>query len=297
MRIALTGASGLIGSHLAAHLRGEGHQVSVLVRRPPRRGTSEIFWDAARGELDGAALEGVDAVVHLAGHSIAGLWTARHRRLVRQSRVAGTRTLASALARLGKKPQVLVSGSAEGFYGHRGDEVLTEESPPGTGFLADVCQEWEAAADDARQAGIRVVHPRIGLVLTARGGALRALLRPFRLGLGGRVGDGRQFWSWISLTDAVRALAYLIQQASLSGPVNTVAPHPARNADFTRALGRALHRPTVFPLPAWLVRVGLGDMGREMLLRSARLEPVKLLRAGFSYAHPNLDEALAAELR
>ena len=297
MRIALTGASGLIGRHLAAHLRGEGHRVDPLVRRPPLPGTTESFWDPARGEIDRAALEGVDAVVHLAGHGIAGLWTARHRRLVRQSRVDGTRTLSQALGALARRPRVLVSGSAEGFYGHRGDEVLTEDSPGGTGFLAEVCAEWEAAAEPARRAGIRVVHPRIGLVLTSRGGALQALLRPFRLGFGGRVGDGTQFWSWISLTDVVRALAHMMVREDLSGAVNTVAPHPARNVEFTRALGAALHRPTPFPLPAWLVGLVLGDMGREMLLRSARLEPAKLVRTGFSYVHPTLDRALAEEIR
>jgi uncharacterized protein (TIGR01777 family) len=239
----------------------------------------------------------VDAVVHLAGESIAaGRWTAAVKERIRRSRVDGTRLLAETLARLERRPRVLVSASAVGYYGDRGDEPLTEESPPGVGFLADVARAWEAAADPARAVGIRVVHPRLGLVLAREGGALPRMALPFRLGLGGVIGSGRQYWSWIALPDAVRVIERALADATLAGPVNAVAPAPATNREFTRALGRVLGRPTLLPFPALGVRLLMGEMGRALLLGSARVLPRRLERAGFRFEHPELEGALRGAL-
>jgi uncharacterized protein (TIGR01777 family) len=296
LRVAITGASGLIGESLGAFLSAGGHAVARLVRRVAR-GPDEIAWDPAAGKIDAARLAGVDAVVHLAGESVAaGRWTAARKRRILESRVGSTRLLAETLARLEQGPRVLVSASAIGYYGDRGDRRLTEESEPGRGFLAEVCQAWEAAAEPARRAGIRVVHPRIGLVLSGRGGALARMLLPFRLGLGGVVGSGRQVASWIALDDVVGAIHHLLFADGVAGPVNLAAPVAVPHRELVRTLGRVLRRPTRLPLPAAAVRVLLGEMGQALLLDGARVEPARLLAGGFRFLHPDLEGALRSEL-
>ena len=291
VQIAITGSTGLIGKALVRALRDEGLTVIRLVRRPATA-EDEIRWDPL-GEVDSASLEGVDAVVHLAG---AGLgdhrWTETYKREVRDSRVEGTRTLSRALARLDRRPAVFVSGSAVGFYGDTGDLAVDESAPAGQGFLADLCVDWEAAAQPAVDAGIRVVHPRTGLVLSRDGGLLARTLPLFRLGLGGRLGSGRQWMSWISVADHVAALRFLINDG-LQGPVNLTAPEPVTNADFTRAVGRALHRPAPFVVPASALRLALGEFADEGALVSQRALPDRLTKAGFTFRHPDIDTALA----
>lgn len=294
-RIAMTGASGLIGAQLSAFLRSGGHEVLPMVRRSPRE--HEIHWDPARQEVELEPLEGLDAVVHLAGESIAsGRWTPERKAAILDSRVSGTRLLATALAKLKKPPRVLVCASAIGYYGDRSDEILTEDSPPGTGFLADVCQAWEAAAEPARQAGIRVVHVRTGIVLSAQGGALAQMLLPFRLGLGGVIGSGRQYMSWIGFDDLIGAFHHALFTESMHGALNATAPHPVTNAEFVRVLGKVLGRPTVIPLPAQAVRLLLGELGEALLLEGARVLPTKLEASEFVFAHPELEGALRSEL-
>jgi uncharacterized protein (TIGR01777 family) len=249
--------------------------------------------------LDPARLAGFDAVVHLAGRNIAGRWTSKFKQEVRDNRVEGARTLATAAAESFRRtgmPRAFIAASAVGYYGDRGDELLTEESAPGKGFLPDVCVAWEAAADPAREAGLRVAHMRIGVVLAKNGGALPPLLLPFRLGLGGRIGNGRQWWSWVALADVVGAFAFALSSESLSGPANAVAPNPARVGDFVHTLGDVLHRPTIFPLPTLAVRAILGEMGQSLLLDSARVIPEKLQRAGYRFEHPELRGGLQAAL-
>jgi uncharacterized protein (TIGR01777 family) len=294
--VAVTGSTGLVGAALTVALARGGHRVVRLVRSGTATqapGEHTVRWDPGRGTIDAAGLEGVDAVVHLAGESIAsGRWTAAKRRRIRDSRVGATRVLAEALARLERPPATLVAASAVGYYGDRGDEVLREESAPGGGFLADVCREWEAAAAPAARRGLRVVHMRIGMVLAATGGALAALLPPFRLGLGGPVGSGRQWMSWISLDDLVRAILHALATASLAGPINAVAPAPVTNREFARTLGRVLRRPAVLPLPAVAARLLLGRMADELLLASARVVPARLEAAGFTFGDATLERAL-----
>ncbi|MFN8017685.1 MAG: TIGR01777 family oxidoreductase [Acidimicrobiales bacterium] len=297
MDIAITGASGLIGTALAASLRADGHTVVPVVRRDaPGR---SIRWDPAAGTIDAAGLEGLDAVVHLAGEGIAsGRWTDAQRARIRDSRSQGTALLAGALAGLAAPPAVLVSGSAIGIYGDRGDEVLTEASAPGDDFLADVCTAWEAATAPAEEAGIRVAHLRTGIVLDRRGGALGKQLPIFKAGLGGRAGRGTQWMSWISLEDEVRAIRFAIDHANLRGPLDLTAPEPVTNRDFTASLGHALHRPTFLTIPG-LVRhapLGIGDLVGSLLFSSARVLPARLEEAGFAFSHRTLDEALAAIL-
>lgn len=291
-RVAVTGAHGFIGGALVAALRREGCDVVTI----GRSGRSDVRWDPLAGLLDDAALEGVDAVVHLAGATIARRWTRRRKREIRESRVRGTRLIAESIARLSRRPQVLVSASAIGYYGSRGDEWLTEESGPGTDFLAYVGREWEQAADPARAAGVRVVHARNGIVLGSAGGALARLLPPFRLGVGGRLGDGRQWMSWIALGDAVRALRFALASEALAGPVNLVAPKPVTNAEFTVTLARVLGWPALLNLPAVALRALFGEMAGATLLASQRVRPARLERAGFAFAHATLDGALRAEL-
>ncbi len=296
MRILISGASGLIGSALRPALIAGGHSTAALVRHTAQG--DQVQWSPST-PLDPRALENFDAIVHLAGKNIAGRWTDTFKREVRESRVQGTHTLATAAAesfRQTGNPRIFVAASAIGYYGNRGDEELTESSPRGEGFLADVCQEWEDAAEPAAAAGIRVVHLRIGVVLTKDGGALRAMLLPFRLGLGGPVGNGRQYMSWVTLDDVVGAFQFALANAELSGPANIVAPQPVRNREFVRALGAALHRPAVFPLPAFVVKSLFGEMGEALLLASARVLPANLQSCGYTFRHPELTEALRAIL-
>ncbi len=293
LTVAIAGAGGLVGSSFVPFLTTAGHAVRRLVRRPPR-GPHEIHWDPAAGRLDGAALEGVDALVNLAGENIgAGRWTADRKRRIVDSRVDGTRLLAETLAALRDPPRVLVNASAVGFYGDRGEEELDEASRPGDGFLAELCRDWEAATEPAAAAGIRVVLLRTGIVLTPAGGALAKMLPPFRIGLGGRVGSGRQLMSWISIEDLVGVLHAALREPRLSGPVNAVAPEPVTNRAFTRTLARVLRRPAVFPVPAAVVGLAFGEMGRELLLAGARVVPRRLQEAGFSFLHPELEAALS----
>jgi uncharacterized protein (TIGR01777 family) len=292
MRILISGASGLIGTALRPALTSAGHASSALVRHAP--GPGELQWNPGQ-PLDPQALTGFDAIVHLAGKNISGRWTEKFKREVRESRVSGTQTLATAAAESFRgtgTPRVFVAASATGYYGNRGDEELTEDSRPGSGFLAEVCEEWEAAANPAAQAGVRVVNIRIGVVLAKQGGALPAMLPAFRLGLGGPVGDGRQYWSWVTLDDVVGIFLFALGNDRLRGPVNAVAPQAVRNREFVRALGEALHRPAFFPLPAFVVRTLFGEMGDSLLLSSALVRPSKLEAAGYVFRHPALGEAL-----
>jgi uncharacterized protein (TIGR01777 family) len=293
MIIAITGSSGLIGTALTHALEADGHLIRPVVRRAAREGTHEIRWDPAGNMIDGAEFANVDAVVHLAGENIAAKrWTSAFKQKFLASRVRGTKLLCDTLAGLAAKPTVLVSASAIGYYGDRGDERLDESSPPGSGFLPDVCQQWEAATTSARDANIRVVNLRVGVVLSRDGGALAKMLTPFRLGLGGVLGSGRQYMSWIALQDLVRAIQFALSAAALVGPVNGVAPSPVTNREFTKTLGRILHRPTVFPMPAFAARLAFGEMADEVLLASARIQPHALATAGFKFIHPELEIAL-----
>jgi uncharacterized protein (TIGR01777 family) len=268
-----------------------------MVRRSPRPEEGEIGWRPETGDLEVEALEGMDAVVHLAGENVAaGRWSPARKQGIFRSRVEGTRMLCEALRSLKRPPRVLICASAVGYYGHRGVEGLTEESPPGEGFLPKVCQAWEAAAEPALDAGIRVVHLRIGIVLSARGGALARMVGPFRLGLGGRVGDGRQGMSWIALEDLVGAIHHLLFDETLSGPVNGTAPNPVTQAEFARTLGKVLHRPTFFPMPATVVRLLFGEMGQALLLEGARVLPARLTGKNFPFLYPDLEDALRFEL-
>jgi uncharacterized protein (TIGR01777 family) len=296
MRVLVSGASGFVGSKLVSGLENDGHEVVKLTRSQPEPGENAIRWDPNAGSLNVAVLEGIETVVHLAGENVAGYWTEGKKQRIRDSRVKGTRLLAESLARLEEPPGVMVCASASGFYGDRGDEVLTEESPPGEGFLAGVVREWEAAADPAREKGIRVVHLRFGIILSPEGGVLRLMLLPFRLGVGGKLGSGRQYMSWISLDDAVGAIRHALEEESLEGPVNAAAPHPVRNEEFTKALGSVVSRPTIFPLPEFAGKAVMGEMAEEMLFASQRMEPVRLMETGYAFKYPRLEEALKAML-
>ena len=291
MQVAITGASGFVGRAVAASLAEDGHRVIALVRRPTAGDTAQ--WDPDRGEIDRDALEGLDAVIHLAGESISeGRWSEDKKRRIRQSRVAGTSLLAGTLATLTHRPAVLVSASAVGIYGDRGDEVLTEASHTGTGFLAEVGTAWEASSAAAATAGIRLVQTRFGIVLHPSGGALGRMLLPFRLGIGGPLGSGDQWLSWLTRTELVRILRFAIETPALSGPVNAVSPSPVRFREFARSLGEVLGRPAVLPVPAVALRVLFGEMADEMLLASQRCLPEALLAAGYSFHSPDLTGAL-----
>lgn len=297
LRIAVTGSTGLIGTALVRALRADGHRVLRLVRSRPAPGADEVYWSPSGGEIDAAALEGTDAAVHLAGENVGQPpWTEERKRRIRDSRVQGTGLLARTLAGLAAKPRVLVSASAIGYYGDRGDEVLDETAAPGSGFLAEVCRAWEAAADPARAAGIRVVHPRIGVVLSGEGGALEKMLTPFKLGVGGKMGSGRQWMSWVALHDVVEAIRFALRTDTLSGPANVASPNPATNAEFTEALGRVLGRPTFFAVPKFALKLALGQMADEALLASQRAVPEKLRAAGFVFEYPDLEGALRVAL-
>jgi len=297
MNILITGASGFIGSELRSFLTRNRHHVIRLVRKP-KSGTDEAHWDPAAGLIDLEPLEGLDGVVHLAGENIAeGRWTPEKQRRIRESRIQGTRFLAQSLARLFDPPKVLVSVSAIGYYGDRGEEQLDEESEAGTGFLAELCKEWENATGPAVIRGIRVVTPRIGMVLSAEGGALPLMLPVFRKGIGGRIGNGRQYMSWITLDDLVGILDHAIRNESLHGPVNAVTPSPVTNREFTATLGRVLSKPAVFILPAFAARVAFGKMADEVLLASARVLPTQLKETGYKYKFPELEGALRHALQ
>jgi len=292
MRITVTGSSGFIGGALVAHLRAAGHDVRTLVRRPPVA-AGEVHWDPMAGEVDRAALAGTEAVVHLAGAGVGDhRWTPAYKQEILRSRTEGTRTLVTALGALDPPPRVLVCASAVGVYGDRGDETLTEDSPAGTGFLAGVVTAWEAEAARATADGIRVVSARSGLVMAPHGGAFGRMLTLTRLGAGGPVGGGRQWWSWITLPDEVAALAFLLGAEELAGPVNLTTPAPQRQADVSRAIGRAMHRPSVLPAPGFAVRAVLGEFAGE-ILASQRVLPARLAAAGFEFRHPDLDAAVA----
>ncbi len=292
MRIAVTGSSGLVGSQLLPFLTTGGHEALRVVRRDAKA-KNEISWQPSKGEIDKAALEGVDAIVNLAGESIAeGRWTEEKKKRIRESRVDSTRTIAEAIASMDNPPKVLVNASAIGFYGDRGDEILDEDKPAGEGFLSEVCEDWEAAATPAEEAGIRVVKMRIGVVLSPKGGALAKMLPPFKLGGGGRMGSGKQYWSWIALDDLVGAIHHAIMTESLSGPVNATAPEALTNAEFTKVLGRVLKRPTIFPMPAFAAKLVLGEMAEALLLSSARVVPKRLEESGYGFRFPTLEAAL-----
>jgi uncharacterized protein (TIGR01777 family) len=293
--VAITGASGLIGRSLAAFLSSGGHEVVRIVRRRPA-GAGEVFWDPAADEIDAAGLEGLDAVVHTAGESIAGVWTTGKKDAILRSRVDGTSLLTRTLARLKKKPSVLVSAAGVGWYGGRGDEELTEESAPGEGFLADVAVQWERALDPAREAGIRVVTTRQGLIMTGAGGMLPLVAPVFRLGLGGKVGSGEQWFPWIALDDLLGVMLRALTDESLSGPTNAVAPGQVTNAVFTEVLGRVLGRPTVVSVPQTALEKAGGQMARELLLYSMRVVPEKLEERSFRFLFPDLESALRFEL-
>ena len=291
MKILVTGASGLVGRALVPLLTAEGHEAARLVRSAP--GAGDVPWDPDAGTLGAEALEGFDGVVHLAGENIAsGRWNTEKKRRIRESRVRGTRLLSETLAALKRPPRVLVSASAVGFYGDRGEEELTEASPAGTGFLSEVCREWEAATEAAEGKGVRVVHARLGIVLSRRGGALAKMLTPFRLGVGGVIGNGRQYMSWVTLDDAAAALGHLLAADTVMGPVNVVAPAPVTNREFTATLGRVLRRPAVFPVPGFMARLAFGEMAEALLLASARVKPEKLLDSGYAFRHGSLTEGL-----
>lgn len=293
MNIAVTGASGLVGSALVPFLTSAGHRVVRLVRSLPRAESEGVQWDPDRGIKDLALLEGLDAAVHLAGANIAeGRWTPERKRLIRKSRVAGTRNLTETLLRLSTPPKVLLCASAIGYYGDRGDEVLGEESVAGTGFLPEVCKEWEKATHLAEERGVRVIHARLGMVLASHGGALAKMLPPFRFGVGGVLGDGTQYMSWIALDDVVGALHHALVTEQLIGAVNLVAPHAVTNREFTKTLGRILGRPTLLPFPAFAARLAFGEMADALLFSSARVEPRQLLATGYAFRYGVLDAAL-----
>jgi uncharacterized protein len=297
MRVAITGSSGLIGSALAAALRADGQQVTRLVRRAPQQ-PGEVRWDPqiAGGRIAPGVLDDVDAVVNLSGAPVAGRpWTPSRKQVLRASRIQSTTALVSALTRSQHPPAVLLSGSAVGWYGDTGDREVDESAPAGTGFLAGLARDWEAAAQPARQAGVRVATLRSGIVLSRRGGMLGPLVPLFRLGLGARIGDGTQYISWISLTDHVAAVRYLLDHPEIDGPVNLTAPGPVTNAEFTAELARSLRRPALLRVPAPVLRAGLGEMSGE-LLGSQRVLPGRLLAAGFPFRHPDLASALTARL-
>jgi hypothetical protein len=294
-RILVSGSSGLIGTALLPALQSSGYEVVCLVRGTTS-GQGQVAWNPAQ-PLAPESVSGFDAVLHLAGESIAGRWTEAKKRRIHESRVQGTRNLADALAAAPQPPQLLISASAIGYYGDRGEETLREDSASGNGFLPEVCREWEAAAEPAAKAGIRTVQMRFGVVLSSSGGALQKMLPPFRMGVGGNIGNGRQWMSWIDISDLVGAVQFVIKTDALRGPVNVVATNPVRNAEFTRTLASVLSRPAIFPMPAFAARLVFGQMGDELLLASQRVEPAKLMASGYVFQQPDLRHALSAILK
>jgi uncharacterized protein (TIGR01777 family) len=292
MKILITGSTGLIGSSLIPFLTTGGHNISCLKRDKSKIGGNDLYWNPKKGEIDASKLEGFDAVVHLSGENVAGRWSDEKKAKIKDSRVKSTSLLCNSLSKLKKKPGVLVCASAVGFYGNRGDETLTEDSKSGKGFLAEVGKKWEAATVVAKKAGIRVVNLRLGLVLSPRGGALEKMLFPFRVGLGGKVGSGRQWMSWISIHDVIGATYHVIHDDSLEGPVNAVSPNPVTNTEFTATLGNVLNRPTFFAMPSLLLRALFGEMADETLLSSTRVMPSKLLSSGYEFQFADLEASL-----
>jgi len=293
MKIALAGASGLVGTALIPALEKQGHEVTRLVRTAPRAG--EIEWHPNKDAVSAASLEGFDIIINLAGENIAGgRWTDEQKRKIRESRVNGTHLLSEAITRMEQKPRAFICASATGIYGDRDDEVLDEQSESGGGFLAGVCREWEMACDLAVQAGVRVVNLRFGPILAREGGMLSKLLTPFRMGMGGKVGSGRQYISWVSLEDSVNAILLAINDESIRGPLNVVSPNPVTNEEFTKTLGHVLNRPTALAMPAFAARLAFGEMADEMLLTSQRVMPKRLNAAGFQFSYPRLEEAFRA---
>ena len=291
MNVLVSGATGLVGSALGTELENEGHSVTALSRSKPSS-EDTVRWDPARGQIDASRLGGTDAVVHLAGENIVGRWTAEKKRKILDSRVQGTRLLAETVAGLPEKPGAMICASAIGYYGDRGNELLREESRPGDAFLSEVVEAWEAAAEPAREAGIRVANLRFGIVLSPEGGALGTTLPLFKVGGGGKVGSGRQWWSWVALDDVVGAIMHALENDSVEGPVNVVTPNPMTNAEYTKVLGDVLGRPTLIPAPAPALRAVLGEVADELLLASARVEPAKLKETDYDFRHPELDGAL-----
>jgi hypothetical protein len=297
LRVAISGASGMIGSQLAAFLQTGGHRVDPMVRGGSSAKEGEIVWNPKEERVDSRAMEGVDAVVHLAGENIAGgRWTDERKRRVLESRVKGTKTIAEAVARLERKPSVLVVASAVGYYGARGDEILSEESDPGEGYLTDVCRAWEEAAAPAEDAGIRVVKLRIGIVLSASGGALGKMLLPFKMGVGGVMGSGDQYMSWIALDDVIGLAHFALMNEAVSGPMNATAPNPVTNRTFTKTLGKVLGRPTILPVPSFAIKAMFGEMGDTLLLQGSRVLPKRAEALGFEFAYPELEGALRGEV-
>lgn len=291
MKILITGATGLIGSRLQASLSAAGHELLLASRKSPKS-ESYVQWDIKEGFAEPEKLEGIDAVIHLAGENLNGRWTDEKKKKIRESRVLGTRNIVDAISRLKERPRVLVSASAIGFYGDRGDEIMTETSPPGKGFLPEICREWEAEARRAEDAGIRTVLLRAGIVLSKDGGALGAMLMPFKFGLGGVVGSGKQWMSWISLEDHAAIVRYVLENETIRGAVNSVSPNPVTNEQFTKTIGEVLYRPTFIPVPEFAVHLAFGEMGDTLLLDSIRAVPKRLDDAGFEFKFPDLKKAL-----
>ena len=293
MKILVSGSHGLVGQALVHSLKNDGDEAVRLVRREHSFGSPDVEWHPNKGQIDAARMEGFGAVVHLAGESIAsGRWTDEKKRTIRESRVKGTSLLSETLANCSAPPSVFVSASAIGYYGDRGDELLTESSAPGDGFLTSVCIEWEEATKAAREKGIRTVCTRFGIILDGDGGALAKMLTPFRMGIGGRIGDGKQWMSWIARDDVVNGLKFVLKDEAVNGPVNMVAPNPVTNAEFTKVLGRVLSRPTIFPVPEFGARLAFGEMADALLLASQKVEPGVLQDRGFPFDWPKLEPAL-----
>lgn len=295
LNILASGTSGPIGGALVPALEAAGHRVTRLVRRAPAA-RGEFQWDPSKPIVP-ETVSGYDAVIHLAGETIVGHWDAKKKQKIRDSRVTSTRNLVQALVQSANTPRVLISASAIGYYGDRGSEMLTENSEPGYNFLGMVCREWEAATQPAAEAGIRTVQVRIGVMLSMAGGALKQMVTPFRYGLGGIIGNGKQYWSWVALDDVVGAVQHALAHEGLAGPVNVVSPHPVTNIDFTRAIAQVVRRPALFPLPPFAVRLFFGQMGEELLLASARVLPTKLEASGYKFRYPELKPALVDILR
>jgi uncharacterized protein len=293
MKILLSGSNGLVGSELKNDLTNKGHNVISLIRNKNHESNSSVYWDYENKILDLDNLNEIDCVIHLAGENIsAKRWTEKQKKKILESRTQSTNFLIKSISKLERKPHSFICSSAIGYYGNRGEEVLIEESEKGTGFLSDVCQDWERCTLPAKEAGMRVVNLRFGVVLSEKGGALKKMLLPFKFGVGGKIGTGKQYISWISIEDTIRVIDFCLKNDKINGPINVVAPNPVTNYELTKSLGKILNRPTLFPLPAFAARLVLGEMADELLLASTRVEPAILLKYGFDFKHTALDKAL-----